>query len=175
MIDPTPIRYSIGSCSLGSVLVAATDAGICAIELGDSPEETIEHLARRFPDHTGERDDAALAEWLAAVVGTIDGRRPWLDAPLDFQGTPFQRRVWERLCAIPVGATATYSSLARELGDPDALRAVAGACAANPLAVIIPCHRVLRSDGGLGGYRWGIERKRALLLREGALGELMFE
>jgi AraC family transcriptional regulator, regulatory protein of adaptative response / methylated-DNA-[protein]-cysteine methyltransferase len=171
----TSLRYALGHCTLGALLVAGTDAGICAIELGDSTRDALESLTRRFPDREYEQDQERLGDWLAAVAGTIDGARPWLDAPLSFDGTAFQRRVWERLCAIPVGTTVTYAALARELGDPDALRAVAGACAANPLAVIIPCHRVLRTDGGLGGYRWGIERKRALLLREGALGELMFQ
>lgn len=169
------IRYAIGRCSLGELLVAATSHGICAIELGDGEAEVVEHLERRFANGSFERRQDELDEWLGAVSGTIDGARAWLDAPLDFVGTAFQRRVWERLCAIPVGTTVTYAALAGELGDRDALRAVAGACAANPLAVIIPCHRVLRSDGSLGGYRWGLERKRKLLLREGALGELLFE
>jgi AraC family transcriptional regulator, regulatory protein of adaptative response / methylated-DNA-[protein]-cysteine methyltransferase len=164
------IQYALGRCSLGTHLVATTANGICAVELGDTAPEVIAHLRRRFPDATVEQRHAD--EIMAAVAELLDGRSTSLAHPLDRHGTDYQRSVWDRLCGIPAGTTMTYLELARAMGDPGSLRAVAGACAANPLAVIIPCHRVLRTDGGLGGYRWGLARKRALLVREGALDAL---
>jgi AraC family transcriptional regulator of adaptative response/methylated-DNA-[protein]-cysteine methyltransferase len=164
------IDYAISYCRLGHVLVARTAEGICAIEIGDTPDETLAHLVRRHPDAT-LREMESLSE-MEPIVAVLDGTRATLDVPLAPVGTDYQRRVWERLRAIPAGSTLTYLEIATAMGDPGSLRAVAGACAANPLAVVIPCHRVLRTDGGLGGYRWGVERKRQLLVREGALDAL---
>jgi AraC family transcriptional regulator of adaptative response/methylated-DNA-[protein]-cysteine methyltransferase len=163
----TTIRYDVGDSSLGAFAVATSDAGICAVELADDPGDLVGLLAQRFPGRELERD-AGLGATVASVRAAIDGEdvAPLALAP---EGTAYQRRVWERLGGIAAGTTTTYLELARAMGDPGALRAVAGACAANPIAVIIPCHRVLRTDGALGGYRWGIERKRALLHREGSL------
>lgn len=160
------IRFAVGESSLGSVLVAATSRGVCAILMGDDPEALVHDLERRFPRAELVGDDDGFAELVARVVALVE--RPWepADLPLDIRGTAFQKRVWRALRAIPAGRTRTYSEIARALGDPDATRAVAGACAANPLAVAIPCHRVVRTDGAPSGYRWGLERKRALLERE---------
>lgn len=160
------IRMAVGECSLGSILVAATNLGVCAILLGDDPEELVHDLERRFPRAELIGGDAEFEGLVARVVGLVD--RPWSGAevPLDIRGTAFQQRVWEALRRIPVGSTSTYSEIARDIGSPASVRAVAGACAANALAVAIPCHRVVRKDGDLSGYRWGIERKRTLLERE---------
>jgi AraC family transcriptional regulator, regulatory protein of adaptative response / methylated-DNA-[protein]-cysteine methyltransferase len=160
------IQFALGECSLGFVLVARSERGVCAILLGDDPDALARDLQGRFPRSTPAPDDAALERLLARVAGLVEAPGLGLDLPLDPRGTAFQRRVWEALREIPAGATATYTEIAGRIGAPDAVRAVAGACAANPLAVAIPCHRVLRSDGGLSGYRWGVERKRALLQRE---------
>jgi AraC family transcriptional regulator of adaptative response/methylated-DNA-[protein]-cysteine methyltransferase len=163
------IRYTTASCALGIVLVAATGRGVCAISLGDAAEPLEAALAEEFPNAERVRDNAGLGEWLAEVLRHLDGQQPHLDLPLDVQATAFQRRVWEALRAIPYGSTRTYSELAQAIGEPPtAARAVARACATNPAAVIIPCHRIVRSDGGMGGYRWGIERKEALLAQERA-------
>lgn len=167
------IRYAHSECSLGNAVVAGTDVGVCAIELADTVDAALASLKDRFPECEIVRDNEFMFDSTMAVVAFIDGERTDLAVTFDIEGTTFQHRVWDRLREIPAGGTLTYSALATELGDPDALRAVAGACAANPLAVIIPCHRVLRSDGGLGGYRWGVERKVALLRREGALQILL--
>ncbi len=162
------IRFAVGECSLGSVLVAATERGVCAILLGEDPQQLVHDLERRFPRAELVGGDASFEELVAQVVGLIE--RPALGAnlPLDIRGTAFQLRVWKALSAVPAGKTVTYAQLAAAAGVPRSTRAVAGACAANPLAVAIPCHRVVRSDGGLSGYRWGVERKAALLKREGA-------
>jgi AraC family transcriptional regulator of adaptative response/methylated-DNA-[protein]-cysteine methyltransferase len=162
------IRYALGDSSLGRVLVAATDRGIAAIALGDDGEPLIEDLRRRFPRADLEPADAAFSEWVAAIVHIVDepSEAGQLGLPLDIRGTVFQRRVWETLRAIPPGETASYAEVARRLGNPAAVRAVAGACAANPLAVAIPCHRVTASDGRLAGYRWGVARKQRLLEAE---------
>jgi AraC family transcriptional regulator, regulatory protein of adaptative response / methylated-DNA-[protein]-cysteine methyltransferase len=157
------IRYATADTSLGRVLVAATELGICSIELGDSSEGLIGRLVERFPNAELAGDDPDFADRLKAVVELVDRPGIGLDLPLDIRGTAFQRQVWEVLRAIPIGSTATYSEVARKIGRPSATRAVARACASNELAVVIPCHRVIRGDGGLGGYRWGIERKQALL------------
>ncbi len=160
------IRFASGSCSLGYVLVARSERGLCAILLGDEPAALARDLEQRFPAAQLIADDGELAQQLAEVVRFVDAPKTGLDLPLDIRGTAFQQRVWQALRTIPPGRTASYSEIAERLGAPKAVRAVAGACAANALAVAIPCHRVVRSDGGLAGYRWGIERKRALLARE---------
>ncbi len=160
------IRFAIGASSLGAILVAATDRGVCAILIDDDPELLVRDLERRFPRAQLVGGDAAFEGLVARVVGLVEHPREGLDLPLDVRGTAFQQRVWQALRAIPPGSTATYSEIAGTIGAPKAVRAVAAACAANSLAVAIPCHRVVRTDGGLSGYRWGVERKRALLDRE---------
>ena len=160
------IRFAVGECSLGSILVAATERGVCAILLGDDPDALIAQLQQRFPAARLLGGDAAFETLVARVVGFVEAPRLGLELPLDMRGTAFQQRVWHALRKIPPGETLSYAELARRIGAPRAVRAVAGACAANPLAVAIPCHRVVRRDGGLAGYRWGVERKRALLERE---------
>jgi AraC family transcriptional regulator of adaptative response/methylated-DNA-[protein]-cysteine methyltransferase len=162
------IRFAIGQASLGAVLVAATDKGVCAILLGDDPEALARDLQDRFPRAKLVGGDPAFERTVARVVGLIEAPGQRLDLPLDIRGTAFQERVWQALSAIPAGRTATYAEIARAVGRPKAVRAVAQACAANPLAVAIPCHRVVRTDGDLSGYRWGVERKRELLDREAA-------
>jgi len=162
------IRFATSGCSLGRVLVARSDRGVCAISLGGDAEALRRELQQRFPKARLIGGDADFERWLAEVVSLVDAPGVGLRLPLDIRGTAFQRRVWRALQKIPVGSTATYSEVARRIGAPKAVRAVAQACAANPLAVAIPCHRVVRSDGSLSGYRWGVHRKRALLTREGA-------
>ena len=162
----TRIMYTVVSCPLGRLLVAATDRGICRISLGDGAEALAAGLRQEFPAAQLHRDGGALASRVSAILRYLDGRAPQLDLPLDIQATAFQRRVWEALRAIPYGGTRSYAEIARAIGRPRATRAVARACATNPAALIIPCHRVVRADGELGGYRWGVERKRALLERE---------
>jgi AraC family transcriptional regulator of adaptative response/methylated-DNA-[protein]-cysteine methyltransferase len=160
------IRFAVGECSLGSILVAATERGVCAILLGDDPDELVRDLQDRFASATLTGGDATFERWVADVVGFVEAPRRGLDLPLDVRGTAFQQRVWRALCDIPVGSTASYADIAGKVGAPGAVRAVAQACAANAIAVAIPCHRVVRKDGALSGYRWGVERKRALLERE---------
>lgn len=160
------IRFAVGQCSLGAVLVAASERGVCAILLGDDPHALLRDLQERFAAAELIGADVEFEQWVASVVGMIEAPRLGLHLPLDIQGTALQQRVWQALRAVPAGQTVSYSELAQRIGAPKAVRAVAGACAANPLAVAIPCHRVVRSDGGLSGYRWGVERKRALLLLE---------
>jgi AraC family transcriptional regulator of adaptative response/methylated-DNA-[protein]-cysteine methyltransferase len=160
------IRFALGECSLGTVLVAATERGVCAISLGDDPEALLRGLQDRFPQAEligGNRDFERL---VAKVVGLIERPAQAADLPLDIRGTAFQQRVWAALACIPSGKTLSYTELARRVGVPKAVRAVAGACAANKIAVAIPCHRVVRNDGAISGYRWGVERKRALLAQE---------
>ncbi|CDG81258.1 bifunctional DNA-binding transcriptional regulator/O6-methylguanine-DNA methyltransferase Ada [Janthinobacterium agaricidamnosum] len=160
------IRFAIGACSLGAILVASTDQGICAILIDDDPEFLIRDLQDRFPHAELLGADAAYEHIVARVVGLVEAPGIGLDLPLDVRGTVFQQRVWQALRAIPAGRTVSYAELAALVGAPKGARAVAGACAANPLAVAIPCHRVVRNDGALSGYRWGVERKQALLERE---------
>lgn len=160
------IRFAVGECTLGSILVAATSRGVCAISLGDDPGALVHELERRFPRATLLGGDAAFERLVAQVVGLVDQPQRGATLPLDIRGTAFQQRVWRALSQIPPGETASYTEIARRIGAPKAVRAVAQACAANTLAVAIPCHRVVRSDGDLSGYRWGVERKRALLDRE---------
>lgn len=162
----TEIRFAIGETSLGSVLVAASDKGVCAILFGEEPAALAEDLQTRFPKAHLVGGDRAFEKWVAKVVGFVEAPRLGLDLPLDVRGTVFQRRVWKALQEIPIGSTASYSEVAKKVGAPGSARAVAQACAANRLAVAIPCHRVVRNDGGLSGYRWGVERKRTLLARE---------
>jgi len=160
------IRFAIGESSLGPILVARSDRGVCAILMGDEPEQLVSDLQSRFPQANLIEGDEDFEQLLTKVVGFIEAPAVGLDLPLDVRGTVFQRRVWQALREIPAGSTASYTDIASQIGSPKSVRAVAQACSANLLAVIIPCHRVLRNDGALSGYRWGIERKRALLDRE---------
>lgn len=160
------IRFAVGECTLGSVLVAASAAGICAIFLGDEPEPLVQELQDRFPKATLVGADEGFDSWVARVIGSIEAPHTGLNLPLDIRGTAFQQRVWNALTEIPIGSTSTYSKIAARLGSPTASRAVAGACAANKIGVAIPCHRVIRQDGAISGYRWGVERKKKLLARE---------
>jgi AraC family transcriptional regulator of adaptative response/methylated-DNA-[protein]-cysteine methyltransferase len=164
----TSIRFAVGQCSLGSILVAVTDKGVCAILLGDAPETLVDDLQDRFPRAQLIGGDTDFEHVVARVIGFVEAPTLGLDLPLDVRGTAFQQRVWQALRAIPAGATVSYKDIARRIGAPKALRAVAQACAANSIAVAIPCHRVVRHDGTLSGYRWGVERKRMLLEREAA-------
>lgn len=161
------IYFAIGQCSLGAILVAQSERGICAILLGDDADELARDLQDRFPNAELIGGDTQFERVVAAVVGFVENPNIGFDLPLDIRGTAFQQRVWQALREIPVGTTASYTDIANRIGAPKAVRAVAGACAANALAVAIPCHRVVRSDGNLSGYRWGVERKRALLKKEG--------
>ena len=162
------IRFAVGECSLGSILVARSERGVCAIFLGDDPDALTRELQDRFPRATLIGADPAFEDVVAKVVGLIEAPGTGVDLPLDVRGTAFQQRVWRALREIPAGSTASYREIARRIGAPRAVRAVAHACAVNPVAIAIPCHRVVRSDGGLAGYRWGVERKRELLEREAA-------
>lgn len=159
-------RFALRQTSLGSLLVAGSDKGVCAILLGDDPDALLQELQERFPKAGLIGGDTSFEDLVARVVGLIEAPARDPDLPLDIRGTAFQCRVWDALRRIPPGETVSYTELARRIGTPRAVRAVASACAANALAVVIPCHRVVRSDGGLSGYRWGVARKRALLERE---------
>ncbi len=166
------IAYGTASCSLGSLLVAATERGVCAIVLGETSGDVVQQLHERFREAKSLQRSDSLASLLKRVCAFVEAPRtaaPLHDLPLDVRGTAFQRRVWHALREIPVGSTLSYAQLARQLGVEDGARAVASACAANPVALAIPCHRVVRGDGGLAGYRWGAARKRRLLEREGSL------
>ena len=163
----TEIRFAIGECSLGSILVAASERGVCAIHLGDDPDALARQLQDQFPRAKLIGGDKKFERLVAEVVGFIEAPARGLNLPLDVRGTAFQQRVWQALRKIPVGSTASYTDIAKRIGSPSSMRAVARACAANTLAVAIPCHRVVRNDGAPSGYRWGVERKRALLQREG--------
>jgi AraC family transcriptional regulator of adaptative response/methylated-DNA-[protein]-cysteine methyltransferase len=162
------IRFVTVPCSLGWLLVAATERGICRISFDDSAAPLERALRNEFPAADIGRGDVTLRAWVARLTTHLDGREPQLDVPLDVRATAFQRRVWEALQRIPYGSTRSYSEVARAIGKPTAARAVARACATNPAAIVIPCHRVVCEDGGLGGYRWGLKRKQALLAREAA-------
>lgn len=163
----TEIRFAIGECSLGAILVAQSDrGGICAILLDDDPEKLVHDLEDQFPRAKLIGGDAQFEQLIAKVVGFVEAPSTGLNLPLDVRGTVFQQRVWQALCEIPVGSTASYTDIAKRIGAPKSARAVARSCAANTLAVAIPCHRVVRSDGNLSGYRWGVERKRTLLKKE---------
>ncbi len=162
----TAIRFALGECSLGAILVAATDRGVCAIIFGDDPAPLLRDLQDRFPKADLLGADPAFESTVAQVVAAVEAPGKALDLPLDIRGTAFQQRVWQALRAIPSGRTASYADIAAAIGTPAAVRAVAAACAANTLAIAIPCHRVIRADGALSGYRWGVERKAKLLSRE---------
>ncbi len=167
----THIHYDVGNTTLGKVLVATNDKGICAILLGDSENAVLRDLRARFSGASLVEDRAKLARALARVISFIETPSLELDLPLDPAGTEFQRRVWRALRRIPAGQTASYADIARRIDAPRSFRAVAQACGANPIALAIPCHRVVRNDGGLSGYRWGVARKGALLEREARLLE----
>ena len=162
----TEIRFALGQCSLGAILVAQSARGVCAILLGDDAQALVRELQDRFPAALLIGGDGTFEQVIARVVGFVEAPKLGLALPLDVRGTAFQQRVWQELQKIPAGRTASYADIARRIGAPTAVRAVAGACAANALAVAIPCHRVVRSDGALSGYRWGVARKRTLLERE---------
>ena len=164
--DRMEIRFAVGECSLGSILVAATARGVCAIFIGDDPDALARELQDRFPRATLIGGEAGFEQLVAKAVGLVEAPRVGVDLPLDVRGTAFQQRVWQALREIPAGRTLSYTELAKRIGRPKSVRAVAQACGANPVAVAIPCHRVVRNDGGLAGYRWGVERKRALIERE---------
>jgi AraC family transcriptional regulator of adaptative response/methylated-DNA-[protein]-cysteine methyltransferase len=162
------IRFAIAQTSLGALLVAASEKGVCAIQMGDSPEKLLQELQDRFARARLVGGDAKFEKLVAKVVGLVERPRKDLDMPLDIRGTAFQQRVWKALTKIPAGKTASYADIARKIGKPSAVRAVAQACGANNLAIAIPCHRVVKTDGGLAGYRWGLARKKELLAREEA-------
>ncbi|HYM11226.1 MAG TPA: bifunctional DNA-binding transcriptional regulator/O6-methylguanine-DNA methyltransferase Ada [Bryobacterales bacterium] len=162
------IKYTITDCPLGRLLVGATERGVCAVSIGESDRKLETFLRDEYPRARITRDANGLQQWATAILQHLHGRQKQLDLPVDVEATAFQWRVWEELKAIPYGATRTYSEVARAMGRPTATRAVARACATNPVAVVIPCHRVIRTDGGLGGYRWGLDRKKALLAQERA-------
>lgn len=166
--DGVSIRFAVGECSLGPVLVAASDKGVCAIFLGEDPDALVRNLHKQFPRAQLVSRDATFERWVAQVVGLVENPSLGLDLPLDIRGTAFQLRVWEALRQIPPGSTASYTEIAARIGQRKAARAVARACAANPIAVAIPCHRVVRTDESLAGYRWGVKRKAELLKREQA-------
>lgn len=160
------IRFAVGQCSLGAILVAQSQRGICAILLGDDPDRLVRDLQDQFPKAEIIGCDDAFEQLIAQVVGFVEAPSIGLHLPLDVRGTAFQERVWRALREIPPGSTASYSEIAERIGSPKAVRAVAQACATNHIAVAIPCHRVVRRDGDLAGYRWGVDRKRELLRRE---------
>ncbi|OYU09346.1 MAG: bifunctional transcriptional regulator/O6-methylguanine-DNA methyltransferase [Pseudomonas sp. PGPPP1] len=165
------ILFAVGQCSLGAILVAQSARGVCAILLGDDPEKLVRDLQDQFPKASLVGADHSFEQLVAQVVGFIEAPALGLDLPLDLRGTAFQERVWQALRDIPLGSTVSYGQIAERIGAPKAFRAVAQACGANCLAVAIPCHRVVRSDGDLSGYRWGVERKRQLLAREHTLSD----
>jgi AraC family transcriptional regulator of adaptative response/methylated-DNA-[protein]-cysteine methyltransferase len=160
------IRYTIVSSPIGRILVAGTDRGLSAVYMGRGDQELTAALRREYPEARVSRNPACVSKWVRQIVRHLAGRQPQLDLPLDIQGTAFQRRVWEALRQIPYGQTRSYTEVARRLGRPQARRAVARACATNPVSLVIPCHRVIRGDGGLGGYGGGISRKKMLLETE---------
>jgi AraC family transcriptional regulator of adaptative response/methylated-DNA-[protein]-cysteine methyltransferase len=160
------IDYTIVDSPQGRLLIAATESGVCAICLGDSDAALESALLTEYPAAEIHRDGTHLSQWVDAILSHLRGQQPHLDLPLDVQATAFQWRVWEELRNIPYGSTRSYSEVAKAIGQPDAARAVAHACATNPVAIAIPCHRVVRENGDYGGYRWGTERKRRLLLQE---------
>ncbi len=160
------IFFSVVPCPLGQLLVAVTERGICKLSLGDQSEELVADLASEFERAERVRDDEGVGYWVEKIIAYLEGWQPHLDLPLDLRATAFQLKVWQQLQAIPVGETRTYSDIAVAIGQPTASRAVANACAGNPVALVIPCHRIIRKDRSLGGYRWGIERKHVLLKNE---------
>jgi AraC family transcriptional regulator of adaptative response/methylated-DNA-[protein]-cysteine methyltransferase len=165
------INYTLVDCSLGRLLVAITERGLCAISLGNSDAELVTALLEEYPAAEFYRDDINLSMWVHKLLDHLKGGQIHLDLPLDFQATAFQWRVWEELRAIPYGSTRSYSEIAKAIGHPKAVRAVARACATNPVSLVIPCHRVIREDGSLGGYRWGLERKQVLIQEEQTIAQ----
>jgi AraC family transcriptional regulator of adaptative response/methylated-DNA-[protein]-cysteine methyltransferase len=165
------IGYTVVSSPLGRLLVAVTERGVCAVRMSDSDAELEQDLRAEFPEATIERADASLRKTVEKILDHINNHKPHLDLPLDVRSTAFQRQVWEKLRAIPYGQTVSYGDVAKSLGKPGAVRAVGRACATNPVALVIPCHRVVREDESLGGYRWGLERKKKLLAHERATHE----
>jgi len=163
------IYHTVVACSMGRLLVAATDKGVCSVKLGNSDLELEKNLQAEFPSANHKPDGGHLAIWTAEILSYLDGEKNGLDLPVDIQATAFQQQVWQMLRTIPYGETRTYQEVAQMLGKDDASRAVGTACGANPVALVIPCHRVLRKDGGLGGYAWGLERKKSLLAMEQAV------
>lgn len=160
------IFYSVRPCPLGQLLVAVTERGICKVSLGASAETLTAEMAAEFAKAERIRDDEGLGCWVEQIIAYLEAGQPPLDLPLDIRATAFQIKVWRQLRQIPLGETRSYSEVAAAIGQPKASRAVARACASNPAALVIPCHRIIRQDQGLGGYRWGIDRKQALLDRE---------
>jgi AraC family transcriptional regulator of adaptative response/methylated-DNA-[protein]-cysteine methyltransferase len=160
------VNYTVVDCALGKLLVAATERGICSVTLGDSEEGLEETLRDEFSSAMVKRDETSLGQWTSAIAEHLKGQQPHLELPLDVRATAFQRRVWEELQKIPYGVTHSYGEVAEAIGRPTAVRAVARACATNPVALVVPCHRVVREGGAMGGYRWGVERKKRLLEQE---------
>ena len=160
------IGFDVAACELGFILVAATAKGVCAVSLGEAPAALEAALRAEFPGADVERDEAQLSDFVREITASLAGHAPQLELPLDVRATAFQWRVWQQLRAIPSGQTRSYAQIAQALQQPNASRAVARACATNPLALVVPCHRVVRGDGALAGYRWGVARKRALLKSE---------
>ncbi len=160
------INYTIVECSLGRLMVAASQKGVCFVSLGNSEAKLLDELKHDYATATIARDDARLGQWVSVILKYVDGRQTTCDVPLDAQGTAFQWQVWRALQAIPYGHTRSYGDIAKSLGNPKAMRAVGHACATNPVALVVPCHRAVRADGSLGGYRWGLERKEKLLAHE---------
>jgi AraC family transcriptional regulator, regulatory protein of adaptative response / methylated-DNA-[protein]-cysteine methyltransferase len=160
------IGYSIAKSTLGKVLVAATHLGVSAVYLGDAETKLVQELKDEYPRAELYAADDSFERWVKEIVQRVEGKPPRMELPLDLQATAFQRRVWQELQRIPPGTTRTYSEVARALGNPKAIRAVARACATNPVSIVVPCHRVIREDGNLAGYRWGLSRKEQLLARE---------
>jgi len=164
----TAVRFTVTPSAVGTLVIGATERGICCVLFAEEGADAAALVSAELPGATAVRDDAALAPYLPAVLAAVDGSASAAEIPLDAVGTPFQKQVWAELARIPRGETATYTQIARRIGRPAATRAVANACGANHFAVLIPCHRVIRADGSLGGYRGGLERKRSLLRAEGA-------
>ena len=162
----TLIHYTVTDSPLGKLLVATTEKGICSVRLGDDAAALKEELHTEFARAEVKEDDATLSDWVDVILQHLNGKEPHLDLPLDVRATAFQKQVWQALQQVPYGETRSYAQLAEALGKPKAVRAVASACARNPVALVVPCHRIVRSDGGMGGYRWGVERKEVLLERE---------
>ena len=162
------IGYTVANSSIGKVLVAATERGVSAVYLGENQEILVDALHKEYPCAEIHRARETNERWLQEILHRIDGAAPSVELPLDVQATAFQRRVWQELQRIPRGATRTYTQVARALGKPRSIRAVARACATNPVSIVVPCHRVIRADGTLAGYRWGLQRKEKLLEREKA-------
>lgn len=160
------IGYSVVQVPLGQVLIAATEHGVCSVKLGDQPAALEHDLRREYPAAEIRRDDHPRSSWVDMIVEHLRGKNASLDLPIDVQATAFQWKVWRALQRIPVGETRAYGEIAKAIGKPKAVRAVARACATNPVALVVPCHRVIQTDGGLGGYRWGVGRKERLLANE---------